>query len=228
MKRIYILMLLSMAACVFPCMAAAFSGEAGMVILSVECRNVRKNGSAAKLNPSFEDTHTKWLIRCPGASATKVSESPTGVQWRIQPMGREYGRVIVEYRDKFGQQHHAAMQSDPANSSMELTMRRRVNRLQIGKTNSRVTSVFFAKAGKKDDLTDEDTCLPAGNGAYDFPAIWQGPQKAWSLYFKTASGVREIPAEGNFFGIWGDFVYAEQGGNVSFTAKSGFQRLNSK
>lgn len=210
------------------CISAGFAecGESNTVILSVECRNIRRSGAAAKLNPAFEDSHMKWLIKCSAASATKVSESPTGVQWRIQPMKKDPGRVVVQYRDKFGQQHHAGGAIDPANSSMELSMRRMVNRLQIGMPGGRVTAVYFAESGKKNSLGDADKCVPGG-GTYDFPAIWQGPQKAWSLYIRTSSGVKEIPASGNFFGLWGDFTYSEQGNATSFTAKSNCKKLNS-
>ena len=206
---------------------SAHCGESNTVTLSVECKSVLRSGAAAKLNPAFEDSHKKWLINCPGASATKISESPTGVQWRIKPMKKEVSKVIVQYRDEFDQQHQAGGKLDLANSSMEMTMPRMVNRLQIGNTGSRVTAVYFAKAGKKSSLSDKDKCLSSGNGAYDFPAVWQGPQKTWSLYIKTASEVKEIPAGGNFFGLWGDFSYSEGGGKEHFTAKSNCKKLNS-
>lgn len=201
--------------------------EASTIVLSVECKNIRMGGAAAKLSPAFEDTHKKWVIRCPGASATKISESPTGAQWRIKPMKKEVGNVIVLYRDEFDQQHLAGSAMSPSNSSMEMTMRRMVNHLQIGKTANKVTAVYFAKSGKKASLSDADKCLSSGTGTYDFPAIWQGPQKAWSLYIKKGTEIIEIPAAGNFFGLWGNFSYSEQDGKANFAAKPGHRKLNS-
>ena len=207
---------------IFYCAAQTiFAEESNAIILSVECKSIRLGGDNAKINTAFEDSHEKWMLKCPGSSSTKLSESSTGAQWRIQILKNNHAEMSVVFRDKYGQQYSMNGEISAKNSEMAIVIKKRFNTVKIDAN----ASVYFAKSGKSKELSDKEKCVSWGNGLYDFPAVWQGQQRGWSVYIKTGSNIKEINASGNFYGIWGTFQYQEQSGTPALIPVGKTQKL---